>query len=341
MWFQEFYSSFTQIDLVFSKQCYAFIWISEQNQQPAPLCFSKEETLNFLRTLPDWRQFFEELRRCAVSFFESGDGDRFGVIRHLFFNAASTKSDSYQWLMRIGFVHLSNLTGFYWIYFQDFIQRIPLRRKWLHFILFYSIYFIFFACSGFKRIYLRSLFLIFIKTIAKKNQIRIHIIAYLMVFIGLDFLFFGSEKGIGVLHYALAILGGLFYENTENYKRESKWIGHFKLSIGSYLTCIGFELSQGYLSLLTPLFSIITVSLFGGIVFPMVILFLGLKWINPEASLSLMKLFFQGIDIFLSELAYVSSVWLKGHRCITPSLAGLSLLFGIFLWLFCQKRHRL
>ena len=208
-------SPLAAIDLVSVPACAARVWIDRSTG----ICLTAAEYGSWVRTLPAWRAFLESERQYWMLLFGHVAPDRFGVLRRLFLGS-TVGGDSSRWLFALGFVHLSNLTAFYWVAVQRAFSAlsarlarrtsipVPLLRV-AHALAFLSLFFFFWGLAGLKRNFLRSLILLGIAECLRLGNLRVSVWVGLALFIGIDFAIIGiPEDGNGLLHYALALIGG-------------------------------------------------------------------------------------------------------------------------------------
>jgi hypothetical protein len=336
-WFS-FGHAFAASDLYLQKNCFARV-VSDTGER---VCLNPAEYRIWWEALPEWRSHFEFMRMEWAEFFTHAECDRFGVLRKIFLNVGGTQTDSYRWLFGLGFVHLTNLTGFYWIQFEALQQSVfsflirPLRLsgtqvRLLGRVAFLLTFSFFWLMAGLKRGFLRSLLLMVIRWTFLRSHKRVPLGVPVALFMAFDLLVSGHDQWSGTLHYALALIGGKYA-----FQRGKKgWRLHWEMAIYSWLSCVVFEWSSGRVSPLTPLFSFVTVPLLGVLFFPLTLVTFLWSHLQIPGGESVSELFRSAcvlFDFFLSQSALFFSKDLRAFRGLAPSLALVGVFLGLFHW---------
>ena len=116
---------------------------------------------------------------------------------------------------------------------------------------------------------LRPFVSVTVRMIAQVFGFRFQWFGPLVIALLVDILVLGERSASGRLHYALAVAGGLWIWSQFHAQRFS----HLKMAIVSWFATAGLDMWElGLISVLTPLWSLITIPFFAGICFPLIVL---------------------------------------------------------------------
>jgi competence protein ComEC len=273
--------------------------------------------------------------------------DPYGVISSLLTHDLIQSSP--EGLFRVlGFVHLYRASGIHLLVFFSLldwiVQKIgmevgisPKKYRWISFGLCSMSAFWIWSIQGFNVSFFRPLSTFYIRYFFKVRGAIARTLVPLMITCMIDgIIHHGNWFEGGLLHYYLAVMGGLLA--LERYRAKNYFIQHLAMAIGSWIPIAILDLTLDHLvSFMTPVYSLLTIPLISYFLYPISIVFLMVNQGLPDFWLKIWNIFIETL-LYLPDLGLTFSLVSAQAVTMGMFLSGFTL---VFLKHFKAWRHLL
>lgn len=269
---------------------------------------SQAEDSSFARIFWAGLSSIERLRLRAARALNAVS-DPFGVLHTLLLG--ETPSGSSGGILRLlGFVHLLHATGVHLYALSELVfvctgfllvRALRLRDAgesaefvWfgllLARVLSVTVFAFAWALCGFRRSLLRPWCVVLCRMASRALGFRWRRFSPLVLAVGLDLIFFG-EASLSSLTYAIAVAGAILaVPDGDKNRRQSVFGTHLRMALGSW--CLAGALdawSDGWVSFATPVLSLLTLPLYGLVIYPALLLGAGFAGTGHEACAAVLN----------------------------------------------------
>jgi competence protein ComEC len=279
-------------------------------------------------------------RKNRMNPFQSNLWQDYGVLSKLYFNQALPGSPE-GILRELGFVHLYAASGIHVYAFLTFLEIAAARfskkiyAKWLVRAFGFFILACLWKLQGYRLGFARPILTFLIREFARARGVEWRIFYPLGITLLLDFIF---HLDSGRAHYYLAILGGMVVAEYFTSVRAPKIFTHLGMAVGSWLATAGLDFFEFHqISWLTPLYSLITIPVISGLLYPITALSV-LFWQPALPFLERLWSMFLNGCLFFAERGFTFSVVTR------PAMIGgglLSVAVGLIFYFIENKKWRI